>query len=182
MVETIPEQRRRRFEQLALPHLDAAHNLAFWITRNEQDASDVAQEAYLRALRFFDSFRGEDAKFWILAIVRRCAYSWLSRKRSSTMMVSLEVEQEPAAEAAAEPERQLLTRAERDAVTAAVAGLPEEFREILVLRGLEDLSYKEIAQVTQTPIGTVMSRLSRARAMLRETLADDSAEEVRPGG
>ena len=160
-----------------MPHLDAAHNLALWLTRNEQDARDVVQEAYVRALRFFDGFRGGDARCWMLSIVRRTAYTWLGRHRGSSAPLLLEdaVYELPDSEQE-QPERRLAAKLDRESVAAAIDRLPAEFRETLVLRELEDLSYKDIAAVTQAPIGTVMSRLARARSLLRESLAEGAAK------
>jgi RNA polymerase sigma-70 factor (ECF subfamily) len=170
----------RRFEAMAAPHLDAAYNLARWLTRNPHDADDVVQEAYLRAFRFFGTFRGGDGRPWLLAIVRNTFYSWLEKNRHA----QAEVEYNEASpgielmEAAAgdevlhstNPERLLLRAADQRLVEQALAKLPAEYREILVLRELEDLSYKEIADIVGLPLGTVMSRLSRARERLRKQL------------
>lgn len=172
-----PEEKARRFEEAALPHLDAAHNLALWLTRNDQDARDVVQEAYVRALRFFDGFRGGDARCWLLTIVRRTAYTWLGRQRGAAAPVALdEMAYEAPESALGQPEARLAAKLDRESVRAAIDRLPPEFREALILRELEDLSYKEIAAVTQAPIGTVMSRLARARALLRQALAEGAAK------
>lgn len=169
-----------RFERLALPCMEAAYNLAFWLLRSRPDAEDVVQEAYLRALRAFDGFRGDDIRPWLLAIVRNCAYRWLSNRRRSGSVVSLEQAfagsgeddiggREIASDAPSAEER-LIGAAERDYLLRALAELPPALREVLVLREIEGLSYREIAEVTGAPIGTVMSRLSRGRAELRKTL------------
>jgi RNA polymerase sigma-70 factor (ECF subfamily) len=169
-----------RFERLVLPHMEAAFNLAFWLVHSRPDAEDIVQEAYLRAFRAFEGFRGEDMRPWLLAIVRNCAYRWLSNRRRSGNVVSLEeafagnAGEEPGEYqlAADEPtaEQRLIGAAERDYVLRALAELPTAFREVLVLREIEGFSYREIAGVTGAPVGTVMSRLSRARGELRTAL------------
>ena len=160
--------RRRRFEAQALPHMDAAYNLARWLSRSPADADDIVQDAMLRAFRAFDGFRGEDAKAWILAIVRNCWRSagTANKRRGHT---SLEGENLVAED---DPEDAAVQSGTRRRFDALVADLPEEFRTVLILREMEDLSYREIAEITATPIGTVMSRLARARAILRETAKD----------
>ena len=168
------------FERLALPCMEAAYNLAFWLVRSRPDAEDIVQEAYLRAFRAFDSFRGEDMRPWLLAIVRNTAYRWLSnRRRSGNVDLargSLCGRRRRATGArqiaADEPtaEERLIGAAERDYVLRALAELPPAFREVLVLREIEGLSYRDIAEVTGAPIGTVMSRLARGRGELRKVL------------
>lgn len=162
--------KRTRFEQAVLPHLEAAYNLARWLTRNEHDAEDVVQEAYVRAFAFFDGFRGEDSRSWLLAVVRNTCYSWLQKHRAHEPAVSLD-ETKHAPSDALNPEHLLLKRAAEEELRARVAELPPEFREVIVLRELEGLSYKEIAHVLSVPLGTVMSRLTRARARLRLCLS-----------
>jgi RNA polymerase sigma-70 factor, ECF subfamily len=158
--------------------MEAAFNLAFWLVRSRADAEDIVQEAYLRAFRAFDGFRGDDMRPWLLAIVRNTAYRWLSNRRRSGTVISLE---EAFAEgggqsaddiASDEPtaEERLIGAAERDYVLRALAELPPAFREVLVLREIEGLAYREIAEVTGAPVGTVMSRLSRGRGELRKVL------------
>ena len=162
-----------RFETLVLPHLDAAYNLARWLTGNDQDAQDVAQEAVLRALRYFASFRGDNGRPWLLQIVRHTCYAWMKQNRPAAM-VELDDDAEAAASHALPPDEpwQALQRAdERAQVNDALARLPVVFREVLVLREMEALSYREIAAIADVPIGTVMSRLARAREMLRAALA-----------
>lgn len=161
------EDRLRRFEAAVLPHLDSAHNLARWLTRSDADAGDVVQEACVRALRHFDGFRGGDVKPWFLAVVRNTAYTWMGRRAPETGAVDPDAA--PAAEAS--PESSALRADERAALDRALTALPEEFRETVVLRELEGLSYKEIAAVTGAPIGTVMSRLSRGRRLLMRRLS-----------
>ena len=153
----------------ALPHLDAAYNLARWLSRSPADAEDIVQEAMLRAYRAFDGFKGSSMKPWLLAIVRNCWRNWGSdTKRHAHMPLP---EQEDAALIADDlnPEQAAVRASERRKLNEALKLLPNEFREVLILREVEDMSYREIADITETPIGTVMSRLARARAMLRET-------------
>ncbi len=160
------DERRRRFEQLVLPHLDAAHNLARWLSR--ADAEDVVQEAMLRAYRGFDGFRGEEAKPWLLAIVRNCHLTAMGKKaRQKSEPLPAPGPAELPADAP-DPETVAISADQSRRLNAAIAELPEEFREVLVLREMEDLSYRDIAIATAAPIGTVMSRLARARALLRE--------------
>ena len=171
---------RGNFEQLAVPHLDAAHNLAYWLVRNRPDAEDIVQDAFLRAYRAFATFRGDDIKPWLLAIVRNVAYRWLAVRQRTSNVVSIEEafnsrasdQSDQALAASEEPsaEALLIGAQERALVLDALAKLPPAFREVLVLREIEDLSYGEIADVIGSPIGTIMSRLSRARAELRVTL------------
>jgi RNA polymerase sigma-70 factor (ECF subfamily) len=165
---------RSRFEALVLPHLDAAHRLARWLTRSPGDADDIVQEAFMRAYRAFDTLRGPDARSWLLAIVRNCHLSALAeRRRRACEPLTEEHEGEAASAAAApppDPERASIERDARRTLARLIAALPEEQREVLLLRELEDMSYREIAAVAQVPIGTVMSRLARARTRLRESL------------
>jgi RNA polymerase sigma factor (sigma-70 family) len=164
------DERRRRFEAQALPHLDAAVNLARWLTRSDADADDVVQDAMLRAFRAFDNLRGDAVKPWLLAIVRNC---WRTRAADRTRRghVSLPEEamhSEMMIDPAASPEIAAIRTDEGRKLDSIIAELPEEFREVLILREMEDLSYREIAEIAGVPVGTVMSRLSRARVMLRE--------------
>ena len=175
---------RRRFEAQVLPHLDAAHNLARWLARSPADAEDIVQEAILRAYRGFDGFRGGDAKPWLLAIVRNCFFTTVAQARKK-MHVPLPEEsdanEEPALiDKSPDPELAAIRAGQSRNLDQMVAGLPPEFREVLVLREMEDLSYRDIAQATGTPIGTVMSRLARARALLKERWLRD-VEGVRHG-
>ena len=169
-------QNRIRFEQLVLPHLDSAANLARWLLRNRADSDDVVQEAMLRAYRFFERFRGGDARAWLLQIVRNTCYTWLEKNRPSEMMTEFneEVHQRPSAS----PETLALQADERQQLTLALEALPPRSREVLVLRELEGCSYKEIGEITGIPIGTVMSTLSRARERLQRTLTGAAAKEV----
>jgi RNA polymerase sigma-70 factor (ECF subfamily) len=164
-----PDRRRQaRFEAIALPHLDAAYALARWMTRNDADAADVAQEAFLRAFRYFDSYRGDDAKSWVLKIVRRTCYSWLERNHPADV-VSLEAEEElggAVVTSAIDAQALLESRSDLRLLTRLIEALPAPLREIIVLRELHELGYREIAEVSGVPIGTVMSRLHRARSLL----------------
>lgn len=161
---------RAHFEQEVLPHLDAAYNLARWLTRNEHDAEDVVQEAYLRAWKFFSSFRGGNGRSWLLTIVRRTCYTWMQHNRTNELMTVFDETQHSVEDAVANPETRLLQRAQQQTLHQALEALPVELREIVVLRELEGLSYKEIAAITEVPLGTVMSRLARARKRLQQCL------------
>ena len=168
----MPDRTRlERFEQALLPHLNAAHNLARWLVRNESDAQDLTQEAYLRALTFFDSFRGEDARAWLLKIVRNTCYTFLHQNRKHELAAAFDEEIHSGESGGGDPEAPALRNADRRLLKEALEELPAEFREIVVLRELEELSYKEIAEVANLPIGTVMSRLARARRRLEQALA-----------
>ena len=169
-------QQRIRFEQLVLPHLDGAFNLARWLLRNRADAEDVAQEAMLRAYRFFDRFRGGDARAWLMQIVRNSCYSWLEKNRP--MELSVEFDEESHRQNCATPERLAIARDDRERLRRAIEGLPPRYREVLILRELEGCSYKEIAAITSIPVGTVMSSLSRARRQLCLALGNFSGEEA----
>jgi RNA polymerase sigma-70 factor (ECF subfamily) len=170
---------RERFEQAVLPHLDAAYNLARWLTRNEHDAQDVTQEAFLRAFRFFDGYQGGNLRAWLLTIVRNTCYTWLRQNRAPDFAEEFneEIHSEELA-ATANSETQLLANADKAAVHRALEELPEIFREVLVLREMEGLSYKEIADVASVSLGTVMSRLARARTRLRESLGAALGKEL----
>jgi RNA polymerase sigma-70 factor (ECF subfamily) len=170
--------RHSDFAPSVMPHLDAAFNLARWLTRNDHDAEDVVQEAFVRAYRFFDSLKDSDARPWLLAIVRNTAYTRLRKNRPADVVplddTSLIPEDMPtlghSAPSDSNPEVVLLQSANRKLVNQALEDLPVPFREVLVMRELEDMSYKEIAAVAEIPIGTVMSRLSRGRELLRQAL------------
>ena len=170
---------RERFEQAVLPHLDAAYNLARWLTRSEEDAQDVTQESFLRAFRFFDGYQGGNMRAWLLTIVRNTCYTWLHRNRPAEPAVEFDEQihsEELSAEA--DPEVQALANADKATLERALGELPEAFREVLVLREIEGMSYKEIADVASVSIGTVMSRLARARARLRQTLGAALGKEL----
>jgi RNA polymerase sigma-70 factor (ECF subfamily) len=163
------DDRRRRFEAQALPHLDAAYNLARWLSRSPADADDIVQDAMLRAFRAFDGFRGGDAKAWLLTIVRNC---WLSAGAATRRRGHTSLEDKDLAAPESDPEATAIQAGAKRRLDAMIAALPQEFREVLILREMEDMSYREIAEITSVPIGTVMSRLARARAILRETARD----------
>lgn len=169
---------QRLFEQALLPHLDAAYNLARWLTRDPQDAEDVVQEAYLRALRFFHSFRGGDGRRWLLAIVRNTCHDWL-RARGADKTTPFDEEIHVRDAAPETPETLLLQQADRETVRRAIEALPIVWREVIILRELEGLSYKEIGEIAGIPVGTVMSRLARGRARLQQQLAGPAGEESR---
>jgi RNA polymerase sigma-70 factor (ECF subfamily) len=174
--------RKRRFELLALPHLDAAFNLARWLAGNSADAEDVVQEAYLRAYRYFDAWQGRNFRVWLLAIVRNSFFTWVRENRSGRLVFQPEPAGDTADEqiwsmAPPDPETLLLLRLDSQALSRLMQRLPVEYREVLLLREVEDLSYKDIAAISRVPIGTVMSRLARARAALRRLwLAETAAE------
>jgi RNA polymerase sigma-70 factor, ECF subfamily len=158
------------FEQAVLPHLDAAYNLARWLMRKEQDAQDVAQEAYLRAFRFFPGFRGGDARAWLMKIVRNTCYTWLHTNRPLQEATEFDENFFPPDSHSPNPEEVVLQNDSDTLVRKAMEMLPSNSREVLILRELEGMSYKEIADITGMPIGTVMSSLSRARGRLRQAL------------
>jgi RNA polymerase sigma-70 factor, ECF subfamily len=159
-----------RFEQVVLPHLDAAYNLARWLIRSPADAEDVVQEACLRALRFFDGYRGGDSRAWLLKIVRNTCYSWVKKNRPTELSDEFDETVHSGEVLGTDAEAKLISRANSEQVRKALETLPAGFREVLVLREIEGLSYKEISDVTGVPMGTVMSSLSRARQRLREEL------------
>ena len=176
---------RTRFEELALPHRDAAHNLAYWIVRNRDDAEDVVQDAYLRAFRAFGGFKGDAMRPWLLAIVRNAAYRALQDRRRMSSIIAFDVafvaheagdgydiaSSDPNAEAL------LIAEGENQQLYAALADLPLLYRDIVVLRELEGLAYSEIAEIAGVAIGTVMSRLSRGRALLRMSIERRMAKD-----
>ena len=166
-------ERLKLFEQTVLPHLDAAYNLARWLTGNDHDAQDVAQEASLRAFRFFGKFRGENPRAWLLTIVRNVFYTWLRKNRPPENTVEFDDETLTAEDVLANAEAVNAHFADAEAVRRAIAELPLEFREIVVFREMEGFSYKEIAELAEVPIGTVMSRLARARKLLQKRLAGE---------
>ena len=175
----LSERRKRtRFEAVILPHLDAAYALARWLSRNDADAADVAQEACLRAFHYFDTYRGGDAKSWLLRIVRRTCYSWLERNRPAEI-VSLEswpeIRQEP--EASGDTETKLQNRSDLRRLDSLIEALPAPLREVIVMRELLELDYRTIAEVANLPIGTVMSRLHRARSALRQAWDDKDIDQ-----
>jgi RNA polymerase sigma factor (sigma-70 family) len=171
-LDVLDLQERVRFEQLVLPHLDAAFNLARWILRGRTDAEDVAQEAMLRALRFFRGFHGGDVRAWLLQIVRNSCYTWLEKNRPMELTTEFDEELHP--QPSVNPESLAIAGDNRERLTRALEGLAPRFREVLVLRELEGCSYKEIAAITSMPIGTVMSALARARQRLQRILTEES--------
>lgn len=161
-----------RFEQCVLPHLDAAYNLARWLTRNPHDAEDVVQEAYLRAFKFFDTLRGANGRAWLLTIVRNTCYTWLQQNRPRDLTVPFDEDLHSGESDSAEPATLVLKSASHQMLKEALEELPAEFREVVVLRDLEGFSYKEIAEIAKIPPGTVMSRLARARERLKQLLCN----------
>jgi RNA polymerase sigma-70 factor (ECF subfamily) len=158
------------FEQAALPHLDAAYNLAFWLTRNKHDAEDVVQEAFLRAFRYFAGLRGGDARVWLLKIVRNTCYTWLHENRPLQRAAEFDETLSLPDTHIPNPEQVVLQNDNRTLLRKALEKLPPNYREVLILRELEGMSYKEIAGVTGIPAGTVMSSLYRGRDHLRQAL------------
>ena len=170
---------RIRFEQLVLPHLDAGVNLARWLLRNRADAEDVAQDSMVRAYRFFQGFCGGDARAWFLQIVRNGCYSWLDKNRPMELMA--EFDEELHVRPSASPEALAAQADEKQQLMLALEALPPRSREVLVLRELEECSYKEIAEITAIPMGTVMSTLSRARRRLQQIMTGSTAKEASRG-
>jgi RNA polymerase sigma factor (sigma-70 family) len=184
--DTRGDGRRARFEREVLPHLDAAYNLARWLLRDGEEAADAVQEACLRAYKYFDGFHGDNAKPWLLKIVRNSCYGLSKgRPRTESMSPDEEGRLDPAHEKALEaaghgtptPEALLIAKADRRMLQDGLATLPADYREVLVLREIEELSYKEISEIAEIPIGTVMSRLARGRALLQKRLATHHVEE-----
>ena len=160
------------FDEHISPHLRAAYNFARWLVRNDHDAEDIVQESFLKAFAAADEFRGRDPRVWLFTIVRNTTINLLRRRRSERIAGRPEEMQEPV-DTAADPESAMIAGSRRTRIRAAIAALPDDFREALILREFEGLSYKEIASVLNAPIGTVMSRLSRARTLLLEQLASE---------
>ena len=183
------ELKAKRFEQVIMPHLDAAYNLARWLTRSDSDAQDVVQDACLRAYKYFDGFEGENPSAWLLAIVRNSCFTWIRRNRPKSEIAGDDAinENTPAQvepllggssrELGSDPETLLIQNRDRVRVNELVQRLPAEFRDVIVLREIEDLSYREIADVVGIPIGTVMSRLARARKLLHDTWHETRAQD-----
>jgi RNA polymerase sigma-70 factor (ECF subfamily) len=159
------------FEQTIVPHMNAAYNIALWLTRNAHDAEDVVQEAYLRAFRFFGGFNGNDGKAWLLTIVRNTCLTWLRRERAGGSAVAFDEQTHSPDREKANPEVMLLSKSNIGQLRECVEALPLDYREIVVLRELEELSYREIADIAGIPLGTVMSRLSRGRQRLEDCVA-----------
>ena len=177
----MPETSHARFESLVLPHLDAGYNLARWLLKNEADAEDVTQEATIRALRYFDSFKGGAAKPWFLGIVRNACFDYMGRRHGNSEMTgfhddAIDELQAAASDAVPDAAASLDNQRLRERLDAAIAALVPPFREVIVLREMEGLDYAQIAQVVSIPVGTVMSRLSRARSQMRHLLATSRQE------
>jgi RNA polymerase sigma-70 factor (ECF subfamily) len=166
-----------RFDQIVMPHLDAAFNLARWLVRNKQDAEDIVQEAYLRAFKFFAGFQGGDGRAWLLKIVRNTSYSFLEKNRPAALTEEFDEKIHVRDARVPEVEESLVRSVESRMLREALEELPVNFREVLVLRELEGLAYKEIAELVGVPIGTVMSSLARGRERLRESLLRARAKE-----
>lgn len=181
------EARARRFREVALPHLDAAYSLARWLMRNQADAEDMVQDAYLRAFRYFDGFAGDNGRAWLLSIVRHVCYDGLRRRGVDRAAIDADAtlenlnDVEAAIAPAPDPETALIRQSERALLDSLIAALPAQYREVLILRELEDLSYRDIADVVGVPVGTVMSRLARARALLTQARQRLQAREAARG-
>jgi RNA polymerase sigma-70 factor, ECF subfamily len=165
-----------RFERAVLPHLDDAYTLARYLVRDEHSAQDVVQDAVLRALRYFDSYAGDDTRVWLLAVVRNCAMDWHRRHRFDKHTVDIDAEDALLAGDARSSDAAAIDASERQWILRALADLPAEFREVIVLREINGLSYKEIGEVTGVPTGTVMSRLARARKRLASALSTSTRQ------
>lgn len=168
--------RKRRFDAAVIPHLHAAYNLARWLVKDDANAQDVVQESFLRAFRFFDGLKGEDARPWLLGIVRNTSYTWLREQGRHSENIEFDEERDSEALDPAwspvnrNPEQLLLQKLDAERLNQAIENLPPIFREVIVLREMEEMSYEQIAAIMALPMGTVMSRLARARGMLRKTL------------
>ena len=176
----LEENNPPNFEQAVLPHLEAAYNLARWLTRNQQDAQDAVQEACLRAFRFFPNFHGGGARPWFMKIVRNACYTWLRANRPLQEAAEFDEKLIPPDPCAPNPEEVLLQDDGGTQLRKALEKLPPNFREVLILRELEEMSYREIADITGMPAGTVMSSLSRARRHLRQALITDMNQNPVP--
>jgi RNA polymerase sigma-70 factor (ECF subfamily) len=165
-----PQRKRALFEQTVMPHLNAAYNLARWLARNADDAEDLVQEAYLRAFRAFDTFQGQDSRAWILAVVRNTCFTWL-RKNGNQPTVEFDEQMHSAGSQSPDAEATLVQQTALGSLKDCLEALPLEFREAIVLRELEELSYKDISEIARVPIGTVMSRLARGRKRLHQCMA-----------
>src|SRR5215469_8694025 len=164
------------FEAMMLPHMDAAYNLARWLLRNEQDAQDIVQEAYLRAFKSFSGFHGSNGRAWLLTIVRNTSYTLLKKNRAADLTTTFDEEVHASGHQSSSPATILEHAEDAELIKNAMNELPAEFREILALRHQEDLSYQEIGDILKIPAGTVMSRLARARAKLREYLSSQISQ------
>ena len=174
---SVQEHELASFEAMMLPHLDAAHNLARWLMRNEQDAQDVVQEAYLRAFKSFSGFHGSNGRAWLLTIVRNTSYTLLKKNRAADLTTTFDEEIHGSGRESVSPAAILEHAEDAELIKNAMNELPAEFREILMLRHQEELSYQEIGEILKIPVGKVMSRLARARAKLREYLASQMSQE-----
>ena len=176
--QRLQEQNKlKRFEQVVLPHLDAAYNLARWLTRDDHDAEDLAHEAYLRAFKSFDGFHGGDSRAWLLTIVRNTCFTWLKHNRAHELTTTFDEDLHSMGQEETNPEKLLLQHADSQLLREALESLPVEYREVMILRELEELSYKEIAMIAGIPLGTVMSRLARARKRLQQCLLERMSKE-----
>lgn len=164
----VAKTNRDDFEKTLLPHFNAAYNLARWLTHDIADAEDVVQESYMRAFKFFGGFNGGDGRSWMLSIVRNTCYSWLRKNRSRELVY--ELSEELRDDKRSDPEIEMVENSERQRLRHAIKSMPAHFREVIVLRDIEGLSYKEIASITEVPIGTVMSRLARGRDHLQKQM------------
>lgn len=172
------ESKAAQFEAIALPHFGAAYNLARWLVRDDHDAEDVVQEAYMRAFRFFGGYRGGDSRSWLLTIVRNTCYTWLQQNSSRELTEPIDDKLDEVGISTENPETRLLQTLDAQRVRQALEELPIEFREVLIMREMEDLSYKQISTIADLPIGTVMSRLARGRKRLRELLVSRISKET----
>jgi RNA polymerase sigma-70 factor (ECF subfamily) len=174
------ESKQEYFERVMIPHLGAAYNLARWMTRNDHDAEDVVQEAYLRAFTAVDGFRSEgNGRAWMLAIVRNTCLTWLQRNRPKEVVSAANEDLDMKADASIDPEQTLILTTRSDLFKKALTELPLHYREVLILREMEELSYKAIGQIADIPLGTVMSRLARARKQLQYHVLGLASKEVR---
>jgi len=165
------------FEETILPHLNAGYRLARWLTGNEHDAQDVVQEAYLRAFRFFDSFKGGDGKSWLLAVVRNTCHTWRRQEMRQTTDEPFDELVHSSEQQASTQEDKLVTASKLSILRKCIEKLPAEFREVIIMRELEDMSYRQISDIACLPVGTVMSRLSRARKRLEECASGSKTEK-----
>ena len=170
-------EKLQQFERAVMPHLDAAYNLARWLTRNDHDAEDLVQEAYLRAFKFFGGFHGVDARAWLMAVVRNTCYTWLKQRQHRDATAPFDEEFHSGDGDAFNPEKLVMQQADRELLRDVLEELPLEYREVIVLRELEGFSYKDIAVIADIPLGTVMSRLTRARKRLECQLLRRLGEE-----
>jgi RNA polymerase sigma-70 factor (ECF subfamily) len=170
-VHIVMGEERRQFEEIFLPFLDAAYNLARWIVQHDQDAQDIVQEAYLRAFKGFSGFRGGNGRAWLLTIVRNTAYSWMNKHASDERLVPYEEEKHAKIISFDQPTREIVNEKRKEHLQNALLRLSTEYREVIVLYEFEGLSYKELALALGVPLGTVMSRLNRARRRLQQELA-----------